>query len=117
MSSTREYSPQAVYLMAFVSLVGVKILSHVLGRPVNENYSFSFSCLRTDTALTSPGGKTYFLFRQVLKSWFYDSFLMNFFKDVYQALDILDANKGRMYLGETFVNRSLSHMGRGKKLS
>lgn len=42
---------------------------------------------------------------------------MNFFKDAYQALDILDANKGRMYLDETFVNRSLSHKGSGKKLS
>lgn len=42
---------------------------------------------------------------------------MNFFKDVYQALDILDANKGRMYFDETFVNRTSSHMGSGKKLS
>lgn len=41
---------------------------------------------------------------------------MNFFKDVYQALDILDVNKGRVYLDETFVNRSLSHMGKWKEI-
>lgn len=59
-SSIWEYSPQAVYLMTFVSLVRVKILFHVLDSSVTENYSFSFSCSRTNTVLSSLGGKLIF---------------------------------------------------------
>lgn len=55
----RLFSPGSVF-DGFVTLVRVKILFHVLDRCVTENYSFSFSCVRTNTMLTSPSGKLIF---------------------------------------------------------
>lgn len=42
---------------------------------------------------------------------------MDFLKNVYQALVILDANRKKMYLDETFVNRTSSYAWHGKEQS
>lgn len=89
----------------------------MLDRPVTENYSFRFSCVRTHTVQSCvrqtsahfPKWKTYFSFEQMLNLWFHDAFLMYYFS-VYQALVFLDANRERMYFDETFVKRSLCEL-------
>lgn len=53
----------------------------------------------------------------MLNLWLYDAFLMDFLKNVYQALVILDANRKKMYLDETFVNRTSSYAWHGKEQS
>lgn len=93
----------------------VRVLFTVLYRPVTDNNSSSFSCVRTNTVQSRqtdlcslPPVENLFFIWTIVKFMG----LINVFRNVYHVLVILDGNRERMQSDEPFVNRSSSHVRR-----